>query len=337
MRMPAELPAWIQATLADVLPAAALGEQPGFDLIRLPAEASTRSFFRVVPRVAKGASTFIAMHSPPKTEDNPRYIRLAALFRAHGLATPQVHAADLARGFLLLDDLGERDFEAAYAAGEVDAPLDAAIRDLVALQAVVSDDIPPYTAARFADELAIFTHSLVGRLLELAVPDHFAAAREALIAATQSVPQCTVHRDYHCRNLLWRTDGTVGIVDFQDALVGPASYDLASLLRDCYHEFGEAALAHWQRRYLDLADLDCDAATFSRAVDLTAIQRQLKAVGIFARLYLDRGRRRHIGDIVPVLGRIARLGRRYSETTALAEWLASDVLPCAARRIAALP
>ena len=275
------------------------------------------------------------MHSPPESEDNPRYIRLAALFRHHGLDTPRVHAADLRRGFLLVEDLGDQDFEAAYAAGQVDEPLDAAIRALARLQEVPRDQLPPYTVARFHDELALFADWLVRRFLALAVPGCLHATFEALVAATQNVPQCAVHRDYHCRNLLWR-DGAVGIVDFQDALIGPASYDIASLLRDCYHEFDEAAVAGWRRRYFALADLDCDEATFDRAFDLTAIQRQLKAVGIFARLYLDRGRRSHLGDIVPVLRRIVRLGRSYAETEELAAWLAAEALPRTARRIGAL-
>ena len=319
----AELAAWVEQTLAT----------DGIELARLPVEASTRQFFRV----STGASTFVAMLSPPATEDNPRFARLAGLFRRGGLRTPQVHAADFDRGMLLLEDLGERDFAAAYAAGEIEAPLDAAVRDLVMLQAVSSDDIPPYTPSRFRDELAIFTDSLLGRFLGLDVPEAYAGVPETLIEATQRVPQCTVHRDYHCRNLIWRGDRTVGIVDFQDALVGPACYDIASLLRDCYAEFDEARIAKWRGRFFALADLDCAETAFNRAFDLTAIQRQLKAAGIFARLYLDRGRASHLGDIVPVLDRIARLGRKFPETREFATWIGSDLVPCAAKRLEDLP
>ena len=314
-----ELAAWTERTLGTKV-----------ELARLPAEASTRHFFRV----STNGSTFVAMHSPPDTEDNPRFVRLTGLFRRHGLATPEVHAADLERGFLLLEDLGERDFAVAYADGEVDAPLGEATATLVKLQSVVSQDISPYTIGRFTDELAIFTEWLLARLLDLEVPDAFAEVRQTLIEATQSVPQCTVHRDYHCRNLIWRDDGRVGIVDFQDALIGPACYDIASLLRDCYVEFDEITVARWRHRFFDLAGLDCSRQTFDRAFDLVAIQRQLKAVGIFARLHLQRGRDSHLGDILPVLKRIARLAHDYPETRGLAVWLDIVAVPRAATRLA---
>ena len=339
MDAPAELAAWV-------------GRQLGtrrLALRALAAEASTRSFFRVelrtggvagasVAGVAGGESApkFIAMFSPPETEDNPRYVRLAALFRQHGLATPRIHVADLEQGFLLIEDLGDCDFKAAYAQGEVDAPLEAAVQALVRLQRIRSEEIPPYARERFADELAIFTEWLIERFLGIDVADCFGALQGALIEATQSVPQRVIHRDFHCRNLIWRRGDRVGIVDFQDALVGPSCYDIASLLRDCYHEFDEPSVARWRQRFFDLAALDCDAATFARAFDLTAMQRQLKAVGIFARLYLQRDKRSHLHDIVPVLGRLARLAADHPETVALADWIAADVLPRSAARLAAL-
>lgn len=317
-----------------VVPAAAQGGCPPLAVAALPVEASTRRFFRITA----GPASFIAMHSPPATEDNPRYVRLAALLRRYGLATPRIHATDLERGYLLLEDLGATDLEAAYASGGVDGPLSAALSALAKLRAVPDTaGIEPYTVTRFEDELTIFEEHLVGRLLDLPVPPGIAEVRQALVAATQSVPQCVVHRDFHCRNLIWRAaDASVGVVDFQDALIGPCCYDLASLLRDCYHAFDEAAVAAWRRRFFALAALDCDEGAFNRAFDLVAMQRQLKAVGIFARLHFSRGRSSHLGDILPVLRRIAALAPRYAETRALAEWLTADVLPAADRRLAAL-
>ena len=317
-----ELTAWAERTLGT----------GRIELARLPVEASTRQFFRV----STGVSTFVAMLSPPDTEDNPRFVRLADLFRNHGLRTPKVHAADFDRGMLLLEDLGERDFATAYAGGEIDAPLDAAVRDLVKFQSVASDDIPPYTRARFADELAIFTDWLLGRFVGVDVPRAYAGLADALIEATLGVPQRTVHRDYHCRNLIWRNDSSVGIVDFQDALFGPCCYDIASLLRDCYVEFDETRVAWWRHRFFALADLDCAESTFNRAFDLTAIQRQLKAVGIFARLHLSRGRDSHLGDIVPVLRRVSRLGRDHPETVEFATWIDVELLPRVVQRLEGL-
>ena len=324
----AQLAAWVDETLAGMGCDAAAGT-----LQSLPAEASTRRFFRV----HTGGATFVAMHSPPETEDNARFVRLAKLFRAHGLGTPTVHAFCAERGFLLVEDLGERNFQAAYAEGETDAALEAAVRGLAVLQNVPRAALALYAERRFAAELGIFAEWLVERLLGLRPPAFFAPLCEALVAATQEVPQRPLHRDYHCRNLLWRTDGTVGVVDFQDALVGPVTYDIASLLRDCYHEFDEAVVARWRRRYFDLAAPDISADAFNRAFDLTAVQRQLKAVGIFARLWLRDGRVSHLRDISPVLERIAQVARGHLEMIALADWISSDVLPTTARRLRDAP
>ena len=303
-------------------------------LVPLPAEASTRRFYRLSG--SGGTGSGIAMVAPPATEDNDRFVRLARVFRGHGLATPEIHAFDQARGFVLMEDLGETDFASAYATNDTDVMLRAAIRTLALLQSLPPADIPPYTTMRFENELEIFAEWLIERFLGLALPDHFAAVRGALVDATQSVPACVIHRDYHCRNLIWRADGSVGIVDFQDALVGPACYDIASLLRDCYVEFPEADVRRWRHGFYRLAGLACDETVYNRAFDLTAIQRQLKAAGIFARLYLSRGRSSHLGDIVPVLKRIAAVSAAYPETAALAEWLVAVVTPAAGRRLAVL-
>lgn len=323
-----ELARWVDGVLAELR----LGRRLAA-LEPLLVEASTRRFFRA--RV--GASAFVAMHAPPATEDSRRFVSLARSLRAGGLHTPEVHAFDFERGFLLVEDLGARDFEAAYREGETDAALEAAIRALVLLQSLADVGIPPYTKARFFTELGIFREWLVENLLGEEPPAWFSGVCADLVAATQAVPQRPLHRDYHCRNLIWCADGAVGIVDFQDALIGPVTYDIASLLRDCYHEFDEATVAKWRKRYLELAELDIGEPEFAHAFDLTAVQRQLKAVGIFARLWLRDGRRSHLTDIVPVLRRIALVARGYAQTRELAEWIVARLLPKAAARLANPP
>ena len=283
--------------------------------VPLPVEASTRRFFRVVA----GGKTSVAMHSPPASENNAQFVRLSEVFCAAGLPVPAILHHDAPRGFFLVTDVGERDFASVYA-NDTEAPLRAAIEALVRLQRVQSSDIPPYTMRRFDDELGIFNEWFVGKLLGMVPAATFHAAKRVLIDAIASMPTCVVHRDYHCRNLLWN-EGRLGIVDFQDALVGPVTYDIASLLRDCYHRFSEAEVTRWRTHYRLRSGLAVAPAEFARAFDFTAIQRQLKAIGIFVRLHYRLGRGSHLADVLPVLGRVIALCRSYDELHALADWL----------------
>ena len=283
--------------------------------VPLPVEASTRRFFRV----RAPGMTCVAMDSPPATENNGQFARLARTFGDAGLPVPAVLHEDVARGFFLVSDVGERDFAAAYAT-DTAAPLKAAIDALVRLQGVESADVPPYTLARFDDELGIFAEWFAGRLLDWSPDAAFHDAKNVLLEAIASLPTCVVHRDYHCRNLLWN-EGRLGIVDFQDALVGPVTYDIASLLRDCYHTFSEAEVARWRQHFRVRSGLVVEEAAFARAFEFTAIQRQLKAIGIFVRLRYRLGRGSHLADVLPVLHRVIALCRSYDELHALADWL----------------
>ena len=310
--------------------AAELGPLAAFD--PLPVEASTRRFYR-----AHGPSgSVIAMDAPPATEDNAQFQTLSRVFRGGGVPVPEVLAFD-PRGFMLVTDFGETLLERAYADGRTEEALRLALDALLRLQAIRSDAIPPYSVERFRDELDIFFEWLIRRFLGLPAPAFAAAAVDALVAATQAQPQATLHRDYHCRNLLLRDDGSLGVVDFQDALVGPVAYDLASLLRDCYHIFPEPLVASWRSRYLAEADCAMAEADFHRAFDLTGAQRHLKAAGIFARLQLRDGRSTHLAAIAPTLRRVVALGRSRPELKALAAWLDAEVLPALAQRLAAAP
>ena len=299
---------------------AQLGPVSAFEV--LPVEASTRRFYRV--RTREGSH--VAMDAPPATENNTQFRRLSGLFRDHGVPVPEVVAFD-ERGFLLVADFGDRLFSAVYAEGGAEGALELAVQTLVRIQAIPAEAVPPYTAQRFRDELEIFTEWLVGALLDGSPPAFLPDVWRALVDATQAQPTVTVHRDYHSRNLLLRDDGGLGVVDFQDALAGPVTYDLVSLLRDCYHVFPEQEVARWRARYRAVTDCGMDEADFVRAFDLTGIQRHLKAAGIFARLKLRDGRDSHLADIVPTLTRVVAVGRGYPETRCLAEWIGGEVLP----------
>lgn len=297
----------------------------------LAVEASHRRFYRL--HVIDGS--LVAMHSPPALENNAQFVTLARLFARYGIGVPELLAADLEQGFFLMTDLGDVHFADVYRDsrryGGPQAVLPAAIATLIRLQQVDDPAIAPYTRQRFEDELGIYEEWFLGRLLGERADPALRSVFETLVAATGRQPVCCVHRDFHSRNLLRQSDGSVGVVDFQDALMGPATYDLASLLRDCYYVFPEREVSRWRDAYLAQTPLPVDRDTFARDMDLTALQRQLKAVGIFARLHLRDGRDSHLPHILPVLERIRDLAAGYGGTAALAEHVSAVLVPARAR------
>ncbi|MGA0838858.1 MAG: aminoglycoside phosphotransferase family protein [Pseudomonadales bacterium] len=303
----------------------------------LPVEASHRRFHRahfaasVLPGIGSVTSV-ILMTSPPALEQNAQFLHLADIFRRAGLGVPAVLAVDAAAGWFLLEDLGARHFADVYGTDAENAALSAALESLLLLQRVQDPSIGAYTGERFATELGLFTEWFAGRGLDVALP---AAVTDAvypiLIENALEQPQCCIHRDWHCRNLLYRHNQPVGIVDFQDALIGPACYDLASLLADCYHRFDARRVEHWLAAWLARCGFDLDPDRLTRLFDLTAIQRQLKAVGIFARLELRDGKSSHLRWIAPVLGELIARSAPYPELTPLHDSL-RRLAPLAARR-----
>jgi hypothetical protein len=323
VQMPESLARWARAALAD--------RSAGGDLriVPLAAEASTRAFYRV----RDGADSWVIMASPPASENNTNYQCIAAAFARAGLGVPEILASDEAEGWYLLTDVGETPLEAVYATPDKDAAIAAAINALVILQRVDDNAIARYTTIRFADELDIFRDWFVDRLLGCALPADLNASFTLLVERTADQQQCCVHRDFHCRNLLFGPGSRLGIVDFQDALIGPVSYDLASLLHDCYFTFTPSQIDHWCARYLAASGFSLEAGKFREDLDHCAVQRQLKAVGIFARLALRDGKTSHLRYIEPVLGRLAELCGGYRELADLGGWL-NALVPAARKELA---
>ncbi len=315
--IPTELAQWVAGELAR------LDLDPAFTSQALLVEASYRCFYRIRTRRRGGeAVSLVAMDSPPDRENNRQFVTLARVFAAHGVGVPHILAADLTDGFLLMTDLGDRHFADVYGTDEGDRALAAGIDTLIRIQTVDDPAVPPYTAQRFRDELSIFREWFVERWLGEPFPaEDLAGIPEVLVACAQAQLQVCVHRDFHSRNLLFAADGSVGVVDFQDALIGPVSYDLASLLRDCYHRFPEAEIARWRDYFLDRTPHALDPVQFARDLDFTAAQRQLKAVGIFARLDLRDGKSSHLRHIPPVLEHLAALADRHDALAPLGSHL----------------
>jgi hypothetical protein len=308
----------------------------------LVGDASFRRFYRI----RAGATSYIAMDAPPQTENNSQFVRLSEFFRSAGVCVPEVLAQDLDEGFLLVSDLGDLLYFQVYETAERDAALEAALQTLLTIQRIPDPHaiIPPYTRQRLYDELTLFgtwlVEGLLGKTLTAAEGGMLQRTWTVLIENADTQPKVNVHRDYHSRNLLWGADHVTRVVDFQDALRGPLLYDLASLLRDCYVRFEETEVARWRERYRTLAaeaglPVDADPRHFARVLDLTGVQRQLKALGIFARLELRDSRPSHLVDIAPVLEQLIDVTHAYSDFSAFGDWLAERVRPLAHAALAA--
>ena len=285
-------------------------------------EASNRRFYRVRTNASdSGPASLVVMDSPPDLERNDAFVAVQNVLAGRGLPVPPIVASDMEQGFFLLGDLGDRHLEDVYGTPLQDKALSLAIDSLVDLQRIDAPGIPPYVESRFRDELGIFVEWFLGALLGERLPQAAAEAFEMLVDNALGQPQCLIHRDYHCRNLLLTPEEGLGIVDFQDALIGPATYDLACLLWDCYQNFDDRERQRWQRYYQCSSRFRFDDDALSRALDLTGLQRQLKAVGIFARLKLRDGKPGHLRYIFPVLESATRICASYRATRQLGNWL----------------
>lgn len=322
------LEAWVDGVLAQA------GLQVLGDWRPVVGDASFRHFHRV--RTREGS--LIAMDAPPATENNAQFVRLSRVFRQAGVRVPDVIASDLERGFLLVSDLGDLLYSTVYETEERDLAIDAALATSITIANVgeAGGAVPPYTVQRFRDELELFKIWLVDGLIHHSLTKAEGGMLDdvwrKLIDCIGRQNKVCVHRDFHSRNLLWGPDHVTRIVDFQDALYGPALYDLASLLRDCYVRFDEAEIGRWRERYRVLAarsglPVEPDPTAFARQLDLTAMQRHLKAVGIFARLELRDRRPSHLIDIAPVLDHMIDVAGTHPDFNSFGDWLASSVRP----------
>jgi hypothetical protein len=298
-------------------------------------DASFRRYFRIL---SPGAS-HIVMDAPPGREDPRRYIEVAHRLRDLGLNVPEVLDQDLTQGYLLLTDLGEQTYLAALNAASVERLYGDALGALVVLQAGIfteSGFLPEYDHALLERELEIFREWYLGRHLGVHLSGAQARALDdagaQLIAAALEQPRVWVHRDYHSRNLMVTPRNNPGILDFQDAVRGPVTYDLVSLLRDCYIAWPPEQVEDWAKGYYDLArqsglPVGDDEVRFLRWFDLMGVQRHLKAAGIFARLMHRDGKPGYLADIPRTLGYVAHVSRRYSELAGLDRLLAELPAP----------
>ena len=313
----------LRAWLTGVLPMPMTAIEPA------SVDASFRRYFRVtlagsfaVPDRSERASTLIAMDAPPPHEDCRPYVAVAKLLVAAGVHAPVVLAMDLQRGFLLLTDLGTRMYVDALGATTAPALYGDASAALVRWQLASRDDaLPRYDEALLKRELDLFPDWYVAKHLGVALTVGQRATLDrafcAILDNNLAQPRVFVHRDYHSRNLMV-SEPNPGVLDFQDAVYGPITYDLVSLLRDAYIEWDEEqqidwAVRYWQKARAAALPVGDDFAGFWRDFEWMGVQRQLKVLGIFARLFHRDGKDGYLKEMPRVMRYLRGACARYRE------------------------
>ncbi|WP_250655353.1 aminoglycoside phosphotransferase family protein [Alkalimarinus coralli] len=331
-------------------------------------DASFRRYFRVeqLPeseqkelKTSAANKCWIAMDAPPEKEDSLPFVAIAQHWEANGIQVPHIEAFDLTQGFMLLRDFGDTlllnalfaplstagsnaaiDIET-YLAGDPIAAktlYQSALTTLAQIQACpppADYALPPYDKALLAREMELFREWLVSKKLGLTLTQNEQALLDqtfgVLIDEALSQPTTCVHRDYHSRNLMELSDQSIGVLDFQDAVTGPITYDAVSLLRDCYivlpDHFVEERLQAFYQATRKAGLHTADFTQFTRWFDLMGIQRHLKAAGIFARLSLRDGKHDYLNDVPRTVNYINKISAKYDQLADFNHWLTSTVIP----------
>ena len=304
--------------------------------------ASEDASFRRYYRVRSDAGTWIAMDAPPPMEDCRPFVAVLGLLREAGVHAPALHAADVERGFLLLDDLGSRCYLDVIDEDNADSLYADAFEALLDMQCGIDGgQVPPYDDRRLREEMELFRRWFLARHLGIdldrALSRALDEAFDVLVRVCNEQPRVFVHRDYHSRNLMWLETRNPGVIDFQDAVDGPLAYDLVSLLRDVYVRWPADRVAGWVDAYhvraVERGLVNVDRERFRRWFDLTGVQRHLKIAGIFARLWHRDGKARYLDDIPLALEYLSDVVPRYPEAGAVLRVL--DELDVAGRMHAA--
>ena len=299
-------------------------------------DASFRRYFRL----QKGAESFIAMDAPPSQEDCLPFVRIAGFLESMRLSSPRIIEADIEKGFLLLSDLGnERYFDKLVEEPHLaDSLYGDAIDALLVMQRrgeAYQTTLPPYSEKLLHFELSLFHDWLCGTHLQLQLSEDdersWQACCDMLVETARRQPQVFVHRDYHSRNLMVLNEDNPGILDFQDAVEGPFTYDLVSLLKDCYVRWPADQVRAWALNYYEkLSDntrTQIDEQQFLRYFELMGVQRQLKAAGIFCRLSHRDGKNWYLNDVPRTLEYIIEIGPRHEDLSFLVRLIEEQVLP----------
>jgi len=307
----------------------------GLDNLALTTASADASFRRYFRLTATNGRSWIVMDAPPEKENSQPFVTVSAQLDRSGLQAPRVLHCDLQRGFLLLDDLGNETYLQRLESepDSVDHLYGDAIAAIHKMQKIDTNGLPPYDETLLRAECALFSDWFLGRHLNLSLDSAEATALDnvihVLIQSAVNQPQVFVHRDYHSRNLMVRAANNPGILDFQDAVYGPITYDLVSLLRDCYIAWPVERVSAWAKDYYSglAEELRRDSATFEQEFDWMGVQRHLKAIGIFARLNHRDGKPGYLNDIPRVLEYVIAVSLKYPELSTLHQLCTERVRP----------
>ena len=294
-----------------------------FTLTPASEDASFRRYFRAT---LDDGRSFVAMDAPPEREDCRPFVRIARLLHDAGVHAPEVHAQDLGAGFLLLSDLGTRTYLAELNADNAGPLMADATDALIRWQLVTrAGELPPYDEALLRREMNLFPEWYLARHRRKSLTSGQTLALEGIFAvlakSALAQPSVYVHRDYMPRNLML-SDPNPGVLDFQDAVMGPITYDMVSLLRDAFITWEEERVLDWSVRYWEKAKraglpVAADFGEFWRAFDWMGLQRHLKVLGIFARINYRDGKPKYLEDTPRFLAYARAVAKRYRELAPL--------------------
>lgn len=319
--------------------------QPELEMVS--GDASFRRYYRLHSlNDQQGLSqSWICVDAPPEKEDNQKFISIAKHWSEYNIAVPHVFAFDLQNGFMLLQDFGDQMLYPLLLDHKAADYYQQSLSALIGIQKLPTEQLPQYDLALLKTEMALFPDWLCGNKLQLNLSPSeqkmFDQAFQLLADNAVAQPQVVVHRDYHCRNIMIKPDQQIGIIDFQDAVIGAITYDAVSLLKDCYIKWPRQQVLIWlEQYYLQLIEQqlltgDIDFALFTRWFDLMGIQRHLKAAGIFARLELRDGKTGYLADIPRTCQYLLENTALYPELSDLHLWLKDIFLPALAQKLPA--
>jgi len=296
-----------------------------FDLSLASADASFRRYFRVHLK----DKSYIVMDAPPAKEALEPFATLSSYFQKSGINTPKIYARDDKQGFLLLSDFGSTSYLDVLNDKNVDALYKNAIDTIVNLQNIDNKKInlPAYDESLLMAEMFLFKDWYLEKFTKVKLSKSqektILAVFEILAKTALSQPKACVHRDFHSRNLMYLKVNNPGVIDFQDAVFGPVTYDLVSLIKDCYINWSEDKLRKWLEYFYlrskeHVKDLSLEEVEFY--LDYMGVQRHLKASGIFARLYIRDGKPGYIKDIPRTLSYIQQMSNKYPKLKSLADF-----------------